>query len=726
MAFPASSQLPDEIIKEILAPALYVPDETFADTVLKASPFATYGLSSSTILVVCKSWLRVATPLLYDTVVLRSKAQAQALAAVLKRDNQLGTFIRKLRIEGGYGNAIFETLKRSPHITDIWISTAVWSNESVAGYAKGFLLVDPRRLIVVDDRLKTSAIRERIFEALKEAVKERWSNLNTVILEIPRPELLRISGLVDALAQSPAEVERLELLGPHVKWVKLMMRPSIKSIRIITWRKKPAFSSASDTTPPGAFEIALRSDRALYDKTVYDSGVKESLFSKNARADPKPAEDARIMATPLDPNWKPLANAARQERDIIWGKILAFAMSPLSPGTRSPSQMFTWQRIRAGLARVCKEFNRIGTPLLYEVVMLPTSTAITGLTASPHKQHIKEIWLQQYESVPEGIALNTNAIADLVESCRSLVVVSQAKVWGLQDRDAGPEPMPYLWNEERPDINFPVRALASLSGHSAETLQHLNLGIDLDEDDGDSDMELSRIIEILGRFRELRSLTLCSGGDAPITRSEIGVELPRDAFSKVERVRMSNNSLLNSSLLGALVDVELPSLKHVTLRAADHGGFKLVQTVLAFFHAHGHKMSYLNSPSVAGYMFCVLLNLAEWEVTTDRSGKYNFDFLDEFPEVIYSLKTMKFTLYGLGPLAEFLYPLDLALFKGLETVQITKTLVWPTNQRDIDKSMWVKIAERALEKWNVKVLDRTGKAWVPRLKPATTSRSRKK
>jgi F-box-like len=174
MAFPASSQLPDEIIKEILAPALHVPDETFADTALRASPFATYGLSSSTISVVCKSWLRVATPLLYDTVVLRSKAQAQALAAALKRDSQLGAFIKKLRIEGGYGNAIFEILKRSLHITDIWISTALWSNESAAGYAKGFLLVNPCRLIVVDDRLKTSAIRNCVYEALVDAIKQKW------------------------------------------------------------------------------------------------------------------------------------------------------------------------------------------------------------------------------------------------------------------------------------------------------------------------------------------------------------------------------------------------------------------------------------------------------------------------------------------------------------------------------------------------------------------------
>ncbi|KAH6909302.1 hypothetical protein BKA70DRAFT_1562148 [Coprinopsis sp. MPI-PUGE-AT-0042] len=724
MAFPASSQFPDEIIKEILAPALYVPDETFADTALKASPFATYGLSSSTILVVCKSWLRVATPLLYDTVVLRSKAQAQALAVVLKKDNQLGTFVKKLRIEGGYGNAIFEILKRSPHLTDIWISTALWSNESVAGYAKGLLLVDPRRLIVVDDRLKTSVIRERVHEALDEAIKQKWKNLNTVVLDTPRPDFSRTSNLVNTLAQSPAQIEHLELHGIFRQWVRLITRASVKSIRFVTWKKKPDIDTTHDTPPSGSLEDALRKDRALYDKVVYDSGVKKPLPSNITQTDAPIAEDAHIIAAPLDPNWTPLANASLEERDVVWANILTFAMSPLTPGIRAPSQL-SQQGIRAGLVRVCKEFNRIGTRLLYQVVMLAKSNAIVKLTASPYKRHIKEIWLQQYEGITEAIALDTNAIADLVESCRNLVVVSQAKPWGLEDRDAGPEPMPYLWNEERPDIKLPVRALASLSEHSAETLQHLNLGIDLDEDDEDSDMELSRITGILGRFRELRSLTLCSGGHTHKPGSDTRIMLPRDAFPKVERLRMSNNSLLNSSFIGSLVDVELPSLKHAILRAVDNGGFDMIQTVLPFFQAHGHKVRYLNSPSVTGYMFCVLPNLTEWEIVNDMSGKYNFNFLDKFPKVRYAMKSIKFTSYGLDPLSELLFSVDLTPFRALETVQITKGLVWPTNQRDIDKSMWVKTAER-MQKWNIKVLDRTGKAWIPRLKPATASRSRKK
>ncbi|KAK7052014.1 hypothetical protein R3P38DRAFT_2502946, partial [Favolaschia claudopus] len=71
---------------EILSPALKVPDDLFSDT-SDVSPFATYAPSDSAYLLVCKDWLRVATPLLYSVVVLRSKAQANALQLKVFRTN---------------------------------------------------------------------------------------------------------------------------------------------------------------------------------------------------------------------------------------------------------------------------------------------------------------------------------------------------------------------------------------------------------------------------------------------------------------------------------------------------------------------------------------------------------------------------------------------------------------------------------------------------------------
>ncbi|KAJ7716224.1 hypothetical protein DFH07DRAFT_684410, partial [Mycena maculata] len=117
-----ATMLPDEIISEILSPALKVSDELFSDA-SNVSPFADYTpTSTSAYLLVCKDWLRVATPLLYSVVVLRSKAQANALEAVLRDNAEFGRFVKKLRVEGGHGMAMHTILKSAPNITDIFLS----------------------------------------------------------------------------------------------------------------------------------------------------------------------------------------------------------------------------------------------------------------------------------------------------------------------------------------------------------------------------------------------------------------------------------------------------------------------------------------------------------------------------------------------------------------------------------------------------------------------------
>ncbi|KAJ7053845.1 hypothetical protein C8F01DRAFT_995974 [Mycena amicta] len=127
--------LPDEILSEILSPALKVPDDVFCDTTPGQSPFANYTESSSACLVVCKSWLRVATPLLYNVVILRSKAQAKALAGALAQNAELGRFIKKLRVEGGFGPSMHTVLRCAPNISDLYLTFEVYSPDNTDGIA---------------------------------------------------------------------------------------------------------------------------------------------------------------------------------------------------------------------------------------------------------------------------------------------------------------------------------------------------------------------------------------------------------------------------------------------------------------------------------------------------------------------------------------------------------------------------------------------------------------
>jgi hypothetical protein len=169
--------LPDEIISEILSPALKVSDEIFSDT-SKVSPFAKYSESTSAYLLVCKSWLRVSTPLLYNVVILRSKAQAKALSLALARNKELGQFIKKLRVEGGYGTPMLTILQSSPNISDLFVSLEIYSSDNCSGLCKGLSLLNPNRLILWDLSRKPpeNKMVSQLLDALAKSIS-RWDRL---------------------------------------------------------------------------------------------------------------------------------------------------------------------------------------------------------------------------------------------------------------------------------------------------------------------------------------------------------------------------------------------------------------------------------------------------------------------------------------------------------------------------------------------------------------------
>jgi len=140
-------ELPAELLVEILSASLLVPDEMFADN-RAFSPFEKVDQPASNLILVCKSWMYVATPLLYVTVVLRSNAQAQALAFALTNNPEFGKFIRRLRVEGAYGEHIWTAVQNAPNITDLCMTLAVWPDASPAGFIQSVAHIDPHRVIL--------------------------------------------------------------------------------------------------------------------------------------------------------------------------------------------------------------------------------------------------------------------------------------------------------------------------------------------------------------------------------------------------------------------------------------------------------------------------------------------------------------------------------------------------------------------------------------------------
>ncbi|KAJ6505815.1 hypothetical protein C8R47DRAFT_1066692 [Mycena vitilis] len=305
------SILPDEILSEILSPALKVSDELFSDT-SDVSPFAKPSLSTSAYLVVCRDWLRVATPLLYNVVVLRSKSQANALEKVLAKNTEFGRYIKKLRVEGGYGAAMHTILKSAPHITDIFLSLVIYSSDGTQGLCKGLPLINPRRVILVDP-FSSKALKNKHLTALTEVIfssLKKWDNLRVV--DYPEAPST-FARLTDALAQSQVQTVSLPEVWELPDYVYTLA--NIPSVQVIQFKGELS---------PG-LQQNINANARLKTVVRYPSPSRDTAQGQS--------DKAPDILPSLDPLFVPMQSASDETRELVWKHILLFAMADAFPLT---------------------------------------------------------------------------------------------------------------------------------------------------------------------------------------------------------------------------------------------------------------------------------------------------------------------------------------------------------------------------------------------------------
>ncbi|KAJ7602369.1 hypothetical protein DFH06DRAFT_1152858 [Mycena polygramma] len=288
-----ANYLPDEIISEILSPAL------------KSSPKLGCG------------W---PPPLLYNVVVLRSKAQAQALAATLKVNPTWGRFIKKLRVES------------SKNITDLFLTLEIASSDNACGLIRGLPLVDPVRVIVM------SSQNGKLAQALEKSIPT-WKKL--AVLEVAHRDYWR-EELSEAVRQAPnlstliVRDDKYELDDVPKYMRAIAANPSLKHIRIVP----PMLPGPCRQD----FVDEVRKDAKL--SALLD--LEESILPLTPFVYP-----ARLSANPI-------------QEDAIWSRVLYFAIN---------SDTRWWAGPLAPLL-VCKTFARLGVPHLYTNPTLRSTKAL--------------------------------------------------------------------------------------------------------------------------------------------------------------------------------------------------------------------------------------------------------------------------------------------------------------------------------------------------------------
>ncbi|KAJ6568949.1 hypothetical protein B0H19DRAFT_1256639 [Mycena capillaripes] len=612
------STLPDEILSEILSPALKVSDELFSDT-SDVSPFAKYSPSTSAYLVVCRDWLRVATPLLYNVGVLRSKSQANALEKVLETQKEFGRFIKKLRVKEG----------------------TEWRCTLTKGLCKGLPLINPHRVILVDPKVPRP-LKNKHLAALSKVILScigKWNNLR--VFDFPylsgmqyRPPTglvweARATDLAEVLARSQVHTILLaELWRPPTFLIPLSQIPTVQILQL----------KAQPWVPPTSAEDT-------------DSHVPE-------------------IAPFLNPFFIPMESAFAQTREIVWKRVLFFAMDveerrslPHTPAEARPS--------RLPLLLVSKCFNRLALPYLYDCLNLKNPISMHAM-------------VQQLKNRP-----------DLGSFIRSILCPGF-----YYSPDTMLTLVSYATNAQIVSAPFAVypdcfEALAKTTGSS---LRELTICFE--------NCQINT--SLFTHFPELCTLELGT------TRVTFHCDsTPEDVLSKLHTIHSPCFVIASLAQLPGydrLQSLRTLRLDYVPL-FSDRPSF--YESVVKFLKAQRRTLLHLKlaydppNGTVQDFnLFDVCKELLDVEFIGHFVGLHAMNC-----EAPHSSLT-KIILNG-NPFNHS-DKIDPAMFSALREIQF-RFGRWPTTEREISKNLWVELAEAWL-KHGIKLTDETGQHWIPRMK----------
>ncbi|KAF7300196.1 F-box domain-containing protein [Mycena kentingensis (nom. inval.)] len=636
--------LPDEILSEILCPALRIQDDTFTN----ASPgtFAQYSESTSAYLLVSKSWLRVATPLLYSVVVLRSKAQAQALADALTRTPALGRMIHKLRVEGGYGIFMHTILALAPNITDLFLFLEIWSPDTTDGLCKGLSLIDPSTLLIRDGREYGRKPKNKAVTSLVDSLAgaiARWKNLTSFTSPWRSDGNGKAVKIMDALASA----RRLKIV--HV--------PSCFVAPLVYGRlKKCPLERISVDEPKNSFFVAL--DDPSFAALAHYRQRKPSAASGAEAANHTPS---------LNPFFVPLQNVPDQVKDAIWSRVLYFSMScPEREDALASTYYYFYRRERfIDLLCVSKTFLRVGLPHYYSVLQLDYS---------------------ETSQVQRGISQTSRLPIHTLISCP-----------------------------------LPIHTVSAIVNRACETLVELRVSME-NVKQPPPPQETACTFGRLQRLRRVRwegphPLGLGSKGDMSV-----------DSLPRLEKLVLLHTP---QSVVLQIAAMSLPSLRvlHISFPPKVAIESTTPRNMKTLYTAHGTKLVELALPIeiisiLGGEIFALCPNIPKLILIGKDDVPPRADSLTS-PVPHPTLTQIQFQVQWPHQKTKQkssikLWDTFFADVKRRENLPNLHTfhflcMSWPTNEKDIAKSCWVRWAE-SIHELDIHLADREGRKWRPRLK----------
>lgn len=162
-----------ELLQMILADGLSISQER-VDSPSHETFGANDWVSSASILTVCKLWMRIGTPLLYETVIIRSPGQSRALSGAFSQSQNFARHVKVLRLEGAYPYLAL-TMPLCTNLTTLVLFLDIYQNIDVAPLCNSLVYIDPIEVILREMTTNNQKSR-KTFQALSEAIP-MWTRL---------------------------------------------------------------------------------------------------------------------------------------------------------------------------------------------------------------------------------------------------------------------------------------------------------------------------------------------------------------------------------------------------------------------------------------------------------------------------------------------------------------------------------------------------------------------
>jgi len=176
MAFTILS-LPEEVLERILALCIDAQTDAFANPSWHTR---LVSRRASSILLVNKTFLRIATPLLYNTVVIRSSHQLTTILDNVFRPNpELPAFVKTVTISGGSYNGLDEFVRLCVNLEefDMTLDNTPWKEDMREKFTESLMgMKKIKSLVVRKDAYLTQEKPKHLMNQLSNAIAA-WTSL---------------------------------------------------------------------------------------------------------------------------------------------------------------------------------------------------------------------------------------------------------------------------------------------------------------------------------------------------------------------------------------------------------------------------------------------------------------------------------------------------------------------------------------------------------------------